>query len=366
MVLIVAYTGMRRSEALSLKYDCMSIKKRRYGRIRHIIGITTKLTKTRFETSWVTCSQVVPALKAAQSVCKLIANSLYISDENLNSFPLFISRAYLTLSVVNSRTGKRDIGDYKVGALQPRKFEESMRQVLITQEDLEELTEVAPFQDWNLDGLYSIGENWPITVHQLRRSLAVYAAKSGLVRHSSLRRQLKHLSVEMSLYYARGSSRVRSIFNPSPDHIIHEFSKEKLAELDSILYIRDVLMRYEDVHGGHAEVLKTQGLYAGTAITLSDKKKTMDDFKKGKKAWRPTFLGGCTSIDGCKTVAHPTLTKCVVGSGCNEAAILPEKVDTAISMQNKLISVLDVTSIEYRSEVAQLEDLMRIKEEISE
>lgn len=371
MMTIVAYTGMRRSEALSLNYDCIRIKKRPYGRIRHIVGITTKLTRAKFHTSWVTSKHVMPAIRAAQSICSLAADSFYNQQQDVKTFPLFISRSYISFSHRRSRATMRPAGGLKSGALDPIYFECDMPDILMTKDDLDELKEVAPFQDWDGDGRFQVGQNWPITIHQLRRSLAVYAAKSGLVRHSSLRRQLKHLSVEMSLYYARGSSRVKSIFNPDRDHIMHDFTREKLAELDATLYIRDVLTRHEHVHGGHAMTLKAQRAQndqqdgASSPITMDDKAKTLEDFKKGRIAWRPTIPGGCTSKDGCQTVAHPTLTKCFAGAGCNDAVILPEKVNAAIDMQHNLISVLDITSVEYRTELAQLEDLKRLKEEIA-
>ena len=367
MMTIVAYTGMRRSEASSLNYDCIRIKKRPYGRIRHIMGITTKLTRSKFETSWVTSKQVIPAIRAAQSISRLAAVSLGRPQQDMKNFPLFISRSYISFSNNYSRSTMRRAGGFRLSLLDPIYFEHDMPDVLMTQDDLDELKEVAPFQDWDADGRYQVGKNWPISIHQLRRTLAVYAAKSGLVRHSSLRRQLKHLSVEMSLYYARGSSRVRSIFNPDRDHIMHEFTREKLAELDSILYIRDVLTH---VHGGHAEALRAQMQKVqrggeGSPITMEDKEKTLRDFKNGKIAWRPTIPGGCTSKDGCQTVAHPTLTKCFAGSGCSDAVFMPEKVNAAIDMQQNLISVLDITSVEYRTEMAQLEDLKRLKKEIA-
>lgn len=357
---VICYSGMRRSEAQSLKYNCLKIKKRPYGRIRHLIGISTKLTRHRFVTSWITCKHVVPAIKAAQSVCRLAARALYLDESELDSLPLFISRTYLNFSSLNSRAEHSIVGDYKVSKLDSILFDSNLPPIMIEQADFDELKEIAPFQDWDGAEKFGVGQKWPFTLHQLRRSLAVYAAKSGLVRHSSLRRQLKHLSIEMSLYYARGSSRVRSVFNPSSDHIMHEFSKDKLAELDSIMYIRDILMHHEEVRGGHAKILQQEGYGSSITLALSGKQKTRDEFKNGRKAWRPTLTGGCTSVTGCEMVAHPTVTRCIVGKGCPEAAILPAKIKSVMSRQQKLISILDVTSVEYRSEVAQLSDLQRI------
>lgn len=362
---IMAYSGMRRGEAQSLKYNCLKIKKRPYGRIRHLIGISTKLTRHRFITSWITCKQVTPAIKVAQSICRLAARALYIDDSELDDLPLFIGRSYLNFSTMNSRSEQSLVGEYKVSKLNSIDFDLQLPPIFLEQADFDELKEIAPFQDWDAAEKFAVGQPWPFTLHQLRRSLAVYATKSGLVRHSSLRRQLKHLSVEMSLYYARGSSKVRSVFNPSPDHIMHEFSKDKLAELDAIMYIRDILMRQDEVKGGHAKVLQAEGYGIAIVITLSDKERTLAEFKSGRKAWRPTFAGGCTSLTGCEMVAHPTITRCIAGNGCSDAALIPDKVKSVITQQQKLISILDVTSLEFRSEKSQLTDLERVYSEIT-
>ncbi len=71
---------------------------------------------------------------------------------------------------------------------------------IIEEEDIKELEDIDPFRAWHTEPEFAIGKRWPLTTHQLRRSLAVYANASGLVRLSSLRRQLQHITREMSLY----------------------------------------------------------------------------------------------------------------------------------------------------------------------
>ncbi|WP_162803460.1 hypothetical protein [Pseudomonas kribbensis] len=363
MMTILTYSGMRYSEALSLKYNCLKIKKKKYGKIRRLIGITTKFSRKRYETSWVTSKEIEPAVNAAKSIARICLTSLNLNETEIETIPLFISRKYNSFSQQNYSLIEKNPGHYETAKLIPLVWEPFFRQTFIEEEDLYELKDVAPFQDWSADDRYSVGASWPITCHQLRRSLAVYAARSGLVRHSSLRRQLKHLSVEMSLYYARGSSRAKSIFSPDAHHIIHDFTPEKLSELDSIIYIRDILNSKESIYDGFGKKNRNIQSISNKNISMEEKTIILQDFTNGLKAYRPTPVGGCTSISGCSKSAHLSMTTCV--QGCPEAAIKPSNLKHAIDTGNRLISSLEINSVEYRTEIAQLEDLNRIYLEIT-
>lgn len=363
LMTVLTYSGMRYSEALSLKYNCLKIKKKKYGKIRRLIGITTKFSRKKYETSWVTSKEIEPAVSAAQSIAMIAVTALDLHESQVETIPLFISRKYISFSQQGYSLTEKNPGDYETAKLIPLVWEPFLNPTLIEEEDLFELKDVAPFQDWSADERYSVGANWPMTCHQLRRSLAVYAARSGLVRHSSLRRQLKHLSVEMSLYYARGSSRARSIFSADAEHIIHDFSPEKLTELDSIIYIRDILNSKENIYGGYGKLNRSTQSNFNNIITMEEKNNTLKDFAKGLKAYRPTPVGGCTSINGCSKSAHLSLTTCV--QGCPDAVIKPSQLKHAIEAGNRLISVLEINSVEYRTEITQLEDLNRIYVELT-
>jgi len=363
LMTVLTYSGMRYSEALSLKYNCLKIKKKKYGKIRRLIGITTKFSRKKYETSWVTSKEIEPAVNAAKSIAKISVSPLNLNDTEVETIPLFISRKYNSFSQQNYSLTEKNPGDYETTKLIPLVWEPFFSKTFIEEEDLCELKDVAPFQDWSADDRYLVGAAWPITCHQLRRSLAVYAARSGLVRHSSLRRQLKHLSVEMSLYYARGSSRAKSIFSPDAEHIIHDFSPEKLKKLDSIVYIRDILHSKENIYDGFGRLNRRSESNLNSIISLAEKNNILKDFASGLKAYRSTPVGGCTSISGCSKSAHLSLTTCA--QGCPDAAIKPSQLKHAIDTGTRLISALEINSVEYRTEKAQLEDLNRIYVELT-
>lgn len=85
--LIHAYTGMRDSEAMSLKNNCL-IEHDLDSKILRIIGITTKLHGAIKQTNWVTSKEMLKVIEILQYFNKSICNKL---DENYNDCPLFIS-----------------------------------------------------------------------------------------------------------------------------------------------------------------------------------------------------------------------------------------------------------------------------------
>jgi hypothetical protein len=87
-----------------------------------------------------------------------------------------------------------------------------LAEVIITKEDYKELIETDEEKDWASIDKFQIGQPWPLTTHQWRRSIAFYAANSGLVSMPSLRRQFKHLSLAMSRYYAKGFENLATMF----------------------------------------------------------------------------------------------------------------------------------------------------------
>ncbi|WP_446918805.1 hypothetical protein, partial [Klebsiella pneumoniae] len=97
--------------------------------------------------------------------------------------------------------------------------------IMITKEDIFELKRIDPFRDWDSESKFNIGQYWPLQTHQLRRSLALYASKSGLVTLSSLRRQLQHLSAQMTLYYSRGSAFAQDLIANDKLHFAAEYQE---------------------------------------------------------------------------------------------------------------------------------------------
>ena len=83
--------------------------------------------------------------------------------------------------------------------------------------------QIDPHRAWRSEPRFQLGVPWTLTSHQLRRSLALYAQRSGLVSLPSLRRQLQHITEEMSRYYARGSAFANNIIGDNKHHFGHDW-----------------------------------------------------------------------------------------------------------------------------------------------
>ncbi len=89
---------------------------------------------------------------------------------------------------------------------------------IIEDADIRELEHIDPHRAWRSEEKFHLGKPWLFTSHQLRRSLALYAQRPGFVSLPSLRRQLQHITNEMSRYYAKGSSFAENFIGDDKEH----------------------------------------------------------------------------------------------------------------------------------------------------
>ncbi|ALX12002.1 hypothetical protein P350_10840 [Burkholderia cepacia JBK9] len=226
----------------------------------------------------------------------------------------------------------------------------------IEEEDICELEQIDPHRAWRSEPEFQVGVDWNISGHQLRRSLALYAQRSGLVSLPSLKRQLHHITEEMSRYYARGSAFAKDFIGDDDDHFGLEW-QDTQAESAGLSYILKVLLSEEILIGGHANWVQ-QRMRGPDGILLTDRTKTIKMFRKGQMAYRETLLGGCVSVEECDKVAiHWLNTDCLTTDCKNLVCSLP-KLDRTIAAQKKFIAGLDPDSVEYRTEMVDLRVLV--------
>lgn len=201
--LIHAYSGMRDNEALSLKIDCMHVEKNKYGEIVHLLGETSKLVGQRKTTAWVTSIEIQKAVDVAKLIAELIFQHKKFDREKT---PLFVSVSYFAFTC-----GEPPLQDeirvnhtFDKKRNHPRHLIDSSA-IKILDEDIKELEKIDPFRSWQEEPEFQVGSVWHTTTHQWRRSLAFYVAQSGLVSLPSLKRQLQHITREMTLYYCNGA-----------------------------------------------------------------------------------------------------------------------------------------------------------------
>jgi len=356
------FSGMRDGEAQRLPYDCLEAFYHHGKKHYRLMGQTTKLTDEITKiTRWVTCEQAAKAIDIAQAIAdviylKLGVNELKGTDIGRSTdYPLFVGTGYLGFSAhrtkafsapyVNSKFDKNRL----ITTWVP----------LIEKEDIKELESIDPFRDWRSEEKFAVGQRWPLTTHQYRRSLAIYASSSGMVSLSSLRQQLQHITEEMTIYYAKGSAYAKDLIQDQKEHFYNDYQKAQ-PESQALAYIAQVLLSDEPIFGAHGTWLERR-IERGEPITKDDHTETINRFKRGELAYKTTPLGGCTTVDPCDKRAMGSIVSCL---DCSKAVIKLTKIDRVIQVQEVYLSRLDPDSVGALAKKKDLEDLILYREKI--
>ena len=362
--LIHIYSGMRNQEVLDLRYQCLPPVGKNRQTVK-LIGNTTKFSKQKKQVQWVTSEEIEPAVEVLRFISRYVKKSLVLrGDKNgLVNMHLFISASALnkTKRVILSQVTDRTINVRGVRKGTSSEFNEfiSSQEIRITEEDLNELKMIDPLRDWSEEG-FGIGDIWYFTSHQYRRSLAVYSAASGLVQLGTLKRQLKHLLAEMSLYYREGAVRAKRLFSvDGKNHMAAVYERSK-AEAEFLYYIYDVVFTSEELLGtaGKSANQQKPTNESERLNIYKNKEETIKAFNRGEKAYKETALGGCESLASCEKVLTGTFSSCL---GCTGANIKPSKLDNVIRIQSITVNSLDINSVEYRSELGELQQLQKFR-----
>lgn len=359
---IILYSGMRNAEARHLPYNCTEEEKASGGAIhRLIVGDTTKLQVQR--TRWVTSAEGHFAVRVVQRIADVVYS--HLGDQPTkggmpdNRYPLFVSLTYLGFTLKGQKTVN---GLWKVmsDGFHSDKFDRLRARIqpLIEEGDLKELEHIDPHRAWRSEDEFQLGVPWRLTEHQLRRSLALYAQRSGLVSLPSLRRQLQHITEEMSRYYARGSMFAKNFIGDDREHFGLEWQKA-VPVSSGLAFIRDVLFADEPIFGGYAKWISHRVGTSEGAILL-DRDATMRSFKNGEIAYKETPIGGCTKVGSCDEVAIRFLDVDCLG-GCPNLVGRLSKLEQTIGGQTNLVNRLKPGTIEWKIEKADLDVLLETR-----
>jgi hypothetical protein len=362
---IHVFSGMRDEEVVHLPYHCIQYENAGHGR-KHslIVGITTKLAGGRNKrTRWVTTAdQGFRAIRIAQSIANMIYECIGVTpsadDAGKDQFPLFLSTGYLPW--VNQKAPSKSRGLAPSRALRIEMIADDVLDMLLTvttPADIEELEAIDPFRDWTSDGVAAVGKRWHLRTHQLRRSLALYANASGLVKSSSLRRQLQHITGEMSYYYGRGSIFAKNFLEEDPrgygQHIAVEWQDTE-QEAQYLAFTRDVLNSDEPLWGpgGVFYDLKKQ---RGEVLSEQEVRAQL---KMGRMAYKSHPLGGCTNVGNCDKQKGLRLTAGICASEkCKSLIGKHSSIIKIIPIQRGILSRLHPESIAYAMEKEELDIL---------
>ena len=362
---IHVFSGMRDAEAQHLPFHCMGSDGGENGR-KHVFidGVTTKLERGGWRRAkWVTTDKEgFRAIHLAQKFASVIYGSIGItpgdSEKTKDRYPLFISTQYLKFIGIKAGSVPGVFGVGKTALCNGTKLLVGRLCPVIEEADLAELEEIDPFRAWRDEPEYAIGRRWPLKPHQLRRSLAMYANASGLVRLSSLRRQLQHITREMSLYYARGSAFAINFVSEDPNgyrkHVIAEWQDGE-QEGQYLAFVRDVLHSDEPMFGA-AGIYYEMQRERNKILPLEEFKKQI---RMGRLAYRPSPLGGCTNPGACESVKGLRLFRIVCATeGCKYLVGKHSKIIQTIRLQRSILDHLDPNSITFQIEKENLDELI--------
>lgn len=364
---IHVFSGMRHEECQTLPFYCMVTEKFSHSRTHCLIaGVTTKLEGSRRRrTKWVTTEhEGFRAIRLAQRFAREIYNYLGITpstaERSKDDTPLFPSPNYLPWKINNSRL---PVDKITPAALILRSGDTLPKRLcpIIEDADIKELEEIDPFRSWREESEFAIGSRWPLTPHQLRRSLALYANASGLVRLSSLRRQLQHISREMSLYYGRGSTFCKNFIAENPDgfkkHIALEW-QDGIEEAKALSFTLDVLNSNEPLYGG-AGIYYERQRARGEILKREEVHK---QFKEGRLNYNSGPLGGCTKPGNCNTRKGLNLvdTLCATDN-CKHLVGKHSKIIQVIRLKHAYLTRMNKNSIDYAMEKEELESLEKVE-----
>lgn len=327
---IHAYTGMRDQEVARLPYDCLrnveiapaipDEKQRRAPEIIDLISTTTKYTGYQSGESWLAPTEVIRAVRVAQAICRGLANIYCVRPEQM---PLFASP-----SVIKLKNKKLEV---TVWMQENKPFR--LNELVIQSSHLDELQLSDPEREFKACDGFALGASWPLTSHQLRRSLAYYGSSSGFVTLPTLSKQFKHLARQMTKFYNNNFEQIKSIFGyydpkinnytiPN-NHFIFNF---QLAVPMNAAYelISAVLSETEFIGGTGVQINKQRERLSAGEIIISDlRSETQKRVSAGEIAYRKTFLGACTKVGDCQEYMLGNVLPCTT---CDGSVIHPDSL----------------------------------------
>jgi hypothetical protein len=322
-----------------------------------VISTTTKFEGYRRKESWLAPEEVVKAINAAKDISIALA---YIGDSNdLEAISLFFNPAILIRKAV----------DIEVGGLALSNVRASWaNSILISSEDVSELALSDPDRDFHNDRRFAVGNKWPLTTHQFRRSLSYYASSSGFVSLPTLKSQYKHMSMQMARYYRNGFENIKSIFGfydesvgdfvlPS-SHVAYEFQLGMSLSTVSQLLL-EVFSEVGSIFGGTGSYMEKQKIkYSQDGVCVEDLR--VDTLRKvdgGEISYRPTLLGGCTKVGPCDSYLLGDYVSCVT---CDGAIIKKDKHQSAIVLVESELTLHSEGTLEHQIVSNDLEALLKL------
>lgn len=360
------YTGMRDQEVMRLVYNCIDSEDIVAPTVNEdgftvdkamtvkVLSTTTKFTGYRKAASWLATEEVVRAVEILRSICRGVSSHYNLPPDDM---PLFLTPA--VISVKSDTVVKvSELDSYNRPKLLTEHF-------IITDSDFQELEVSDLGRDFAQEKKFNVGSPWPFASHQFRRSLAFYGSNSGFISLPTLRKQFKHLTMQMSRYYTNNFDKLKTIFGyydeGTKDFVLpqnHVLFEYQTGVPMSIAY--DLL---DHAFGSDAPIFGGTGTYISNQrkkmeqgdIHIADIRKETEKFAaEGKIAHKTTILGSCTAVERCDSYLLGDASSC---TSCKDGIIDKHKLEVAIQDNEADLLLYEPGSGEYQVVKTELENL---------
>lgn len=330
VMLIHAFSGMRKSEVRVMPYEPIIHQAAKcFGDLPVFVSHLKKFEQANYSRAltWATSKEGVYAVQIAQQLARLDWFRTRPANEAFpDNAPLWVSprldrqnpQGHYALPIAEG-LWETDEWTYAVQTLG----------LIIEKDDIDELVTFDAFRNWDDDPRFPVGNLWPLNSHQFRRSVAVYASRSGMVSLPTLKTQYKHLSATMTAYYGENSSYAQSFLidekgNPIESaSILSAFRDEQLFNASLLLHER-VIQASEPLKGPKGTEIQLAKDRGKLPKMLSSRAETEKAIKQGRLSYKETPVGGCMFKGVCPHFGIDVVLPCT--SNCKDAVLTKDKL----------------------------------------
>lgn len=334
LMLVHAFSGMRSSEVCVMPYEPVIHRTAKaFGDLPVFVSHLKKFEKANFSRAltWATSKEGVYAVRIAQQLARLKwFRSRPANEVFPNNLPLWLPSE---LNRIDAQGHYAMPPAYSHWNTPPWAQAVQALGLVIEQDDIDELVTFDAFRNWDEDSRFSVGKLWPLSSHQFRRSVAVYASRSGMVSLPTLGTQMKHLSASMTAYYGENSSYAQSFLIDEDGRpldnssVLSAFRAAKQFNASLLLHER-VIQASETLKGPKGTEIQLAKDRGKLPKILTSREDTEKAIKQGKLSFKETPVGGCMLKGVCPNFGIDVVLPCT--SSCADAILTKEKLTTYV------------------------------------
>ena len=352
VMLVHAFSGMRKSEVRVMPYEpVIHQAAKAFGDLPVFVSHLKKFEQANYSRAltWATSKEGVYAVHIAQQLARLAWFRGHAANEEFpDNAPLWVT-ARIDLDNAQGHYAL-PIADSLWGTKQLVSVSQSLG-LVIERDDIDELVTFDAFRNWGDDPSFSVGNLWPLATHQFRRSVAVYASRSGMVTLPTLKTQYKHLSATMTAYYGENSSYAQSFLidekgsSIESASILSAFRNEKQFNA-SLLLDERVIQASDPLKGPKGKEIQLAKDRGKLPKMLSSRAETEKAIKQGRLSYKETPVGGCMLKGVCPHFGIDVVLPCT--SNCKDAVLTKDKLETYVESLRFELEVMSPKSKPYK------------------